>query len=218
MLDLVSLKKLSIEDKGIFNKAYSQLKFPLAEHSFSWIIIWDDCYKDIEWARINGNVCLFLTFEGNRHVWGPVLPGLKLPDTLKKCFEACLQYNEDNNIDGKPAVKYIPEELKEGYSNIDGYKLVHQNQDYIYKRKDVIELKGDKYKTKRNLRNYFIKNYEHRVEEYNKERHMQQCIGLLDKWNKQKLEVIRDKHHESLRDEYDANLKVLKFANDFGLK
>ena len=218
MQEKVKLNKFKPEDKEIFDKAYSSLEFPLAEHSFAWIYIWDYCYNDIQWAKINGNLCLFLNFLGNRYIWGPALPGINLPDTLRKCFELCEQYNKEHKIKGKPSVKYIPEELKEKYSNIHGYKLVHQNQDYIYKREDIIELKGDKYKSKRNLRNYFIKNYKYKVGEYEKDKHMKECVEVLDKWEKQKLNVVNGEHHESLDDEYDANLKVLELAEMFGLK
>ena len=214
----VSLNKFTIKDKKIFDDAYKKLKFPLAEHSFAWVYLWNGCYKDIEWAEINGNICLFVTFEGNRYIWGPVLPGIKLSETVKKCFELCEQYNKEKKIKGKPAVKYIPEELKEEYSNIHGYKLVHQNQDYIYRRNDIIELKGGKYKDKRNLRNYFVKNCKYKVEEYEKSKHRGSCIEILGKWNRQKLEVINEEHHESLQEEYDANLKVLDNASAFSLK
>lgn len=215
---LDNIKKFELEDKKIFDETYKKLKFPLAEHSFSWIYIWGGCYKDIEWTNINGNLCLFLTFENNRYVWGPVLPGNKLADTLSKCFQLCKNYNKDNNIDKKPSMMYIPEELKEKYSEIKDCRLKDQNQDYIYKRKDIIELKGDKYKSKRNLRNYFVKNYKHKVEEYEKSKHMEECVKLLDKWKAQKLEVVKKEHHESLDDEYNANLKVLQLAERFSLK
>ena len=218
MQEKIELNKFKLEDKEVFDEVYSSLKFPLAEHSFAWVYLWNYCYKDIEWARINENICLFLTFEGNRYIWGPILPGIKLDDTLKRCFELCEQYNKEKRIVGKAAVKYIPEELKEEYSNIDGYKLIHQNQDYIYRRNDIIELKGDKYKNKRNLRNYFIKNFDYRVEEYKKAKHIKECLGILDKWEKQKLNVVNREYNKSLDDEYDANLKVLGLAERFSLK
>ena len=144
------MKQFSLEDKERFDKVYALLEFPLGEHSFNWIYLWDFCYKDIEWAEINENLCLFLTFEGNRYIWGPVLPGNKLKDTLRKCFSLCENYNVNNKISKKSAVMYIPEELREIYDSLEGFELKEQNQDYIYKVKDIIELRGEKYKDKRN--------------------------------------------------------------------
>lgn len=47
------------------------------------------------------------------------------------------------------------EETGEVYYNFRRYR----NNDYVYLKKDLIELKGDSYKDKRNLCNYFEKNY-----------------------------------------------------------
>jgi len=211
------MHKFSLEDKKVFDKAYSSLKFPLSEHSFAWIYLWDSCYKDIEWEMINENLCLFLTFEGNRYVWGPVLPGSKLGETLSKCFSLCENYNVNNRIMKKPAVMYIPEELKEQYASLEGFELKEQNQDYIYKTKDIIELKGEPYKDKRNKRNFFIKNYKFVVEEYSAKR-KDGCIDLLERWKRQKGAVVEERDREKWEAELDANRKVLDYAEQFGLK
>jgi len=208
-----SLNKFSLKDKKVFDDAYSKLKFPLAEHSFSWIYLWDSCYKDIEWKKINGNVCLFLTFEDKRYVWGPILPGNKLNETLNECFKLCEEYNSKNSIKKKPALMYIPEELKKEYEKIEGFEIKEQNQDYAYKCEDIIELKGDKYKSKRNLRNYFLKNYKFDVEDYKKEKHFNECLNLLKTWEKQKSESISKEDKDKLDYDIYANKKILELAN-----
>lgn len=211
----VKLKPLTLQDKAIFEEAYSKLKFPLAEHSFTWIHLWKDCYKDMEWANINSNLCLFITFEGVRHIWGPPLPGNKLDETLKACFDICKEYNQG----GKQAsVLYIPEEIKKNFENIKGYKLSEQNQDYIYKREDIIDLKGDKYKSQRNLRNRFLKNHDHKVESYDKVKHKDECEKLLKTWLDHKTQTSTEEHKGKLQFEYDANLRVLENEEGFDLK
>ena len=151
------MEKFTLKSKDIFDEAYSKLKFPLSEHSFKWIYLWESYYKDIEWAEINDNVCLFLTFEGNRYVWGPVLPGNKLGETLSKCFSLCENYNVNHGIRKKPAVMYLPEELKGEYSSLDGFELKQQGRDYIYKVADIIAFRGEKYKDKRNKKKFLHK-------------------------------------------------------------
>lgn len=212
------MQKLAPADKKIFDKAYGSLQFPLAEHSFAWLYLWDGCYGEMEWALINGNLCLFLTFEGKRCIWGPVVPGKKLADTLGRCFSMCEDYNAERGIPENPAMMYIPEELKDAYANLSGFKLQEQNQDYIYKRTDIIELKGDSYKSKRNLKNYFMKNYSCAVEQYNAGRHRAGCLDLLHRWKEQKLETIEDADVEKLDAEVAANERALELANTLGLK
>lgn len=208
------MNKFSLKYKTIFDETYGKLKFPLAEHNFSSLYIWDSNYTDTKWTEMNGNLCLFVTFEGSRHIWGPVLPGKKLNETLKICFDICKKYNSEKGIKGKPTVTYIPEELKEDYEKIEGYVLKEQNQDYIYNCKDIIELKGDKYKSKRNLRNYFLKNYEFKVEDYNKDKHLNDCLDLLKTWEKQKLESINKEDESKLDYEVYANKKILELSNE----
>ena len=210
------MEKFLLQNKNIFDKAYSKLKFPLGEHSFKWIFLWDSCYKDIEWTTINGNLCLFLTFEGNRYVWGPVLPGHKLGETLSKCFSLCENYNVNHGISKKPAVMYIPEELKQDYASLDGFDLKEQNKDYIYKIEDIITFRGEKYKDKRNKRNFFTKNYKYSVEEYSVAKHKAGCIDLLERWKKQK--NVSDEDKQKFEAEIAANTRAFQLAGTLDIK
>ncbi|MBL7055403.1 DUF2156 domain-containing protein [Candidatus Woesearchaeota archaeon] len=207
------LKKFSIKDKKIFYDTYSKLKFPLAENSFYWLLLWKDCYKEMKWTKINNNLCLFLKFEGKKYVWGPILPGNKLENTLEKCQEIL----KNSGKEGDVTIMYIPEELKKDYEKLEGYVLIEQNQDYIYERGKIIGLKGDNYKSKRNLGNYFLNNYKNKVEEYDKEKHLDGCKELLETWKKQKLTNMEGGEN-SLEYEYLANLEALNKVNEFNLK
>ncbi len=209
------MKKFTPEHKKTFDEAYSSLEFPLAEHSFSWIYIWESCYKDIEWTEINGNLCLFLTFEGTRYVWGPVLPGNKLAETMTECFSLCDKHNSANGK--KTAAMYIPEELKETYSFLKGFELQRQNSDYIYKTSDIITLGGREYKDKRNKRNFFIKNYNHAVEDYSSAKHKQGCENLLQRWKKQKLPLVSGEDAEKVEEEARINNKAFELAETLGI-
>ncbi len=212
------MKKFTLECKKIFDEAYGSLEFPLAEHSFSWIYTWESFYRDIEWAEINGNLCLFLTFEGARCVWGPVLPGKKLEDTLRKCFSLCDNYNASRGTGKKAAAMYIPEELKEGYSSLEGFELKRQNTDYVYKIRDVIELAGREYKDKRNKRNFFMKNCKYSAEDYSAAKHRRGCESLLQRWKKQKLPSLSGEDAEKLEEEARINSRALELAEPLGMK
>jgi len=212
------MQKFSLREKNIFDKAYRLLEIPLAEHSFAWIYLWDYCYKDIELEMINENLCLFLTFEGKRYIWGPILPGNKIADTLKKCFSLCENYNVYHHIDKKPSVLYIPEELKEKYSSLEGFKVREQNSDYIYKTRDIIELSGKKYQDKRNKRNFFIKNYDSTVEEYSVEKHKNMCVDLLERWEKQKESAVKEGDRKKFEADIEASRRAFDFAKILRIK
>ena len=210
------MQKLTLDYKQGLDDKYALLKFPLAEHSFAWIWLWNDYYKDIEWMEINNNTCLFLTFEDCRYIWGPPLPGNKLADTLNKCFTLCEEYNANNNLSKQPAIMYIPEELSGNFSELAGLSLEEQDSDYIYSANDIKEFKGKKLKDKRNKRNFFVKNYDYSVMAYEKALHEDACLELLRKWQKQK--QVSKKDGEKLLAEVNANKRVLSEGQNLGIK
>ena len=95
------MQNLTLEDKEKFDNAYKNLKVPLGDNNFASVYLLDGCYKDVQWSEINGNLCLFLTFEGQRSIWGPVLPGKRLKDTLRKCFRMCESFSIKKNLKKK---------------------------------------------------------------------------------------------------------------------
>ncbi len=213
----ITLRPFSLKDKGRFDKEYLKLEYPLAEHSFSWLYLWSDCYKNMQWAAINDNLCLFNTFEGTRSIWGPLFPGNKLKETLEICFDLCNNENKRNNASQFTSLLYIPEELKENYEKTQGFELKEQNQDYWYRRIELIELTGERYSKKRNHRNHFVSSNSYSVEDYDREKHQAGCIELLDKWIAHKKEHVKPEYHATLSYEYDANKKGLELAKEFGL-
>lgn len=71
------------------------------------------------------------------------------------------------------------------YYGINGSfkKFPSEDKDYIYLKNDLIELKGDKYKDKRNLCNYFQKNYSYKIKKYSpREEH----LNLYNTWAENK--------------------------------
>lgn len=210
-------QKFLLKGREIFDRAYSRLSRPLAELSFSWLQLWD-CYRDVEWKKINGNFCLFLTFEGKRCIWGPVLPGNKLKDTLKKCFRLCENYNERHKIAEKPAMTYIPEELRPQYADLEGFELLEQSRDFVYRSEDVITLRGEKYKDKRNKRNFFVKNYDFSIEEYSPGKHKKGCMDLLERWMGQKAGSLSAEDREKLEWDAEACRKAFELAEPLGIK
>ncbi len=214
---MTTLKQVNPETKALFDNAYDKLKFPLAEHSLSWILLWDFCYRDMEWAEINGNLCLFITFDGKRCVWGPPLPGNMLHETASECFSLCEEYGKRHGLSEEPEILYIPEELKEAYEKIEWCTVSEQGHDYIYTTEDIITLKGNKYKDKRNKRNHFISNHNYSVEDYEMEKHEQGCAQLIESWRSQKEQWASPEDKEKIRYDTAANTKIFQSARELDI-
>ncbi|MFH1181376.1 MAG: phosphatidylglycerol lysyltransferase domain-containing protein [Candidatus Woesearchaeota archaeon] len=212
----MQLKKFGIEDKPVFDSAFSSIEFPLQELNFNWILLNSVMYSDIEWARINGNICLFLTFEGSRYIY-PVLPGNRLQETMEECFRIAEEYNKEHGIKPSPSVAYIPEEFVSQYSSLAGFSLKPQGQDYVCGANELVSLEGPKYKDKRNQRNNLLKYNKVSAEAYS-EKHEAACLELLHRWITQKERDVPDASENKFRAEADFAEYALKMAPELGLK
>jgi hypothetical protein len=209
------MKKLGIEDKAIFSPEFSKLAVPLQELNFNWLLLNCTMYSDMEWTRINGNICLFLTFEGSRYIY-PILPGDKLPETIEQCFRLADDYCANHAIDAKPSIAYIPEELSAQYA-LKGFKLIPQSQDYIYNAAELVSLEGPAYKDKRNQRNNLLKNNKVSAEPYS-EKHYAACIGMLKRWRLQKEQNMPEYDEAKFNAEADFAEHVLEMFPKMGFK
>jgi uncharacterized protein len=209
-------KNFGIEDRSVFEPAFSALAFPLQELNFNWILLNSVMYSDIEWARINGNVCLFLTFEGTRYIY-PVLPGDRLQETIEECFKLADEYNRTHGIKNPPSVAYIPEEFLPQYSSLTGFAIKPQSQDYIYDAKKLVALEGPEYKDKRNQRNNLLKNNKVRAEPYSL-KHQTECLEMLKRWRLQKEQNMPEESESKFLAEADFAEHTLKMAEKLEIK
>ncbi len=193
---------LRLEDKHHYD-VYKSLTFPLQELSFAFQFI-TPFYSNFSIETFHENTAVMLTCNGKRHGWGPLLPGNELQRAVDELFKM--------NIE---SIKYIPDEVADKYRELQGYALVHQNQDYLYLREKIATLSGDALKKKRNLRNYFVKNYTYRTEEYSREKHEKECVEFLERWQLEKKRKSPESA-ETIALEAQCNLKALQHAHDIG--
>jgi uncharacterized protein len=217
MQQTITLNPLTAQHKNIFDSAYAMLPVPLAEHSFSWLQLWDFVYHDMQWARIHGNLCLFLTVENNRYVWGPPIGGTHLRETIAECFRICDEYNGEHAFTGQAQVTYIPEELLAEYQALPGYRLTYQNQDYIYRAADLLQMPGKAYKDKRNLIKSLLAKHPIRSEVFDSS-HAEACLTFLGRWYDMKKDVVPEQDAEKLLYDVKATEKAIRFAEHYGFK
>ncbi|MEK6854108.1 MAG: phosphatidylglycerol lysyltransferase domain-containing protein [Nanoarchaeota archaeon] len=222
MMYLPELKKVTLSDKEAFQKFFATVKEPLADTTFAMRFIWAGPLKHT-WAIINDNLCVFGYDKGRYVVWGPPVGGTNLAATLAECFEIVEKLNAAA-VNANPAAIYIPEYLKSEYEAVAeklGCSLDYWTQDYVYRIKDLAELKGPGFDSKRNKANFFMKNYDYGVEEFNFDKHGNECLALVDLWRQQK-EDTEDSSADSWRYEIGAETEVartlIKFSRELGVR
>jgi hypothetical protein len=220
MIALPELKKVTLTDKEAFQEFFATVKEPLADTTFTMRFIWAEPLKHT-WTIINGNLCVFGFLKEKYVAWGPPVGGDRLAETISSCFDVVEKLNSNEGINASPVAIYIPECLKADYEAIaaeKGWAFDYWTQDYIYTTRELIDLKGKNFDSKRNKANFFAKNYDHSVENFDFEKHASDCLKLVDLWSEQKADVVADSWRYELEAETEVARTVITFSRHLGVK
>lgn len=202
------LTPLTLADKNIFEKALDSLSEPLSDHSFANIYLWKDA-SHLTWSKIHNHLCVF-TNGTDLTLFLPPLPISEATSgEFKQCMDVCFRimdnYHIPNCIDySKGKIRYASEEMirqiisQEGGDFGDKFLIEKMSGDYIYDKKDMVNLVGGKYKKKRQSKQKFMRLYPNHREEALNDNHITDCLKLLDIWQEyadvnKKTQVTEDK-------------------------
>jgi len=213
------LRKVELKDKDLFNNFFKNVKEPLADTTFAMRYIWSVPSKHT-WTVINGNLCVFGFLKDKYLLWGPPVGGAKLSETISSCFGIVDEMNKKAGITAKPSAIYIPECLKSDYEAVAeqlGCSLNYWTQDYVYRTRDLAEQKGKEFDSKRHKANFFEKNYDYSVEEFDCEKHCSDCLALVELWRAQKEDAAELWRYE-LDSETEVANTVIKNSRQLGVR
>ena len=197
-------KEIDIDSYKELRPFFNSVDYEACEYCFTTLYMWRDMYKtsyyiEDDFAIIVGE------YEGDRF---SVLP-LAKKDKIHKAIAFMINYfnKEDHRIYLRAVTKEVVELLQKDYPGRFEYIEERDYFDYVYDAESLRTLKGRKNQKKRNHLNYFIKEYEGRVE-YKKldKENFDDCITLLKAWTVNK-EENGDKE-EGIDDEFVAIKKI----------
>jgi len=140
----MKLHPLKSKDKPLIDKLLVVKSHKLSSFSFASIFI-NRPLLDFFWAIEQDNLCIFAKDKSGCFLYLPPL-GKKIPSSLvMKVFAFMDDLNENKNVSRI-------ENIEEGDLDICrklGLKLRHKDDEYVCLRKDLILLKGDRFKPKR---------------------------------------------------------------------
>lgn len=117
----------------------------------------------------------------------PTGPAERQLEALSTCFEIM---DASNPTPAWSAVDYVNHELAERLRHDGRWSLEPMFPDYIYRTADLIELRGNAYKTKRSEINQFLRNYpQHRLEILRPEHHAG-VRELLHTWLRERVQHL----------------------------
>lgn len=180
------LYPFTIEAKSTFDRYAKYVPGPLSDYTFANNIIWLS-QKSGFYQIIEDCFCLFSL---NGHCLTMLLPPLggleHQPKALAACFEIMDRYNPSPYLS---LVEFVYRDFTQ-LLDPTHWLIERSLPDYIYRTEDLIELKGNAYKTKRSEINQFRRTYpDHRMEVLGPQ-HWDGIRALIDTWLRNRLKYL----------------------------
>jgi len=150
----MKLNKLTLKDHKLFNKYLALAPHELAAFSFANIYIWR-CLYDIGWVVIEDSLCVFFRDKIGCFMYLGPLAREKRPQVIKESFAIMDSINKNKDI---CRIENIEQEDLEYYRAL-GYLCHEKYPDYLCLKRDLAQLRGNKFKSQRASYNFFIKHY-----------------------------------------------------------
>lgn len=220
-----TLKHFNLNAKEDMEEYLQLINVDISDYTFACNYIWLSNASGF-YAIINDTFCLFVLSSGELSMLLPPLGTKeKTYEAMLRCFEIM---NTHNSSIQYSKIEYVHENLLEGfvdyleegtviYDMLKDFIIEKKLVDYIYKADDLIDLKGDSYKSKRNEINKFKKVYEnHRIEVLDIEKHKDGIMSLFNKWVKDRTTYMPKEEVEVFLDGiYFERFAIKRLLNDY---
>ena len=182
------LYPFTIEAKTLFDRYAKFIEAPLSDYTFANNIIWLS-QKSGFYQIIEDCFCLF-SLNGNclTMLLPPLGAAARQRAALAACFRIMDGYNPTPYFS---VVEYVYRDFMNVLDSADDRWMVERSlPDYIYRTDDLIQLKGNAYKTKRSEINQFRRTYlDHRLEQLGPQ-HWDGIRELINTWLRNRIKYM----------------------------
>jgi hypothetical protein len=199
----MKLKSISLRDKDLFTRYLKYYRHELAVFSFADIFIWKDLF-DISWAVIDGNLCVFFKDNFGTFLYLPPLGKKLSAEAALGAYDIAAKGNKNPEV---ARIENVEEQDLEFFRSLS-FSCRLKSHDYLSLRKDLAELSGNKFKSQRWSRNYFIKNNKSSFTSL-KPKDKAGCIKLYHLWMDMRRSLNADRIYRGLMED---SLKALDTA------
>lgn len=154
-MELDGFQPIELEHKGIFKRFFRNDPPEISELTFTNLYMWRHKYHPV-WTQRDG--CLLIVFKPDKDI--PF--GLQPAGSGDKAVALDFLCDKLRHLTDEVRVCRVSEEFVENYVDSDLYVCESDpdNNDYVYRSLDLIQLSGRRYHRKKNHLNRFLKNYE----------------------------------------------------------
>jgi hypothetical protein len=197
------LKELSLKDKKLCEKFLNLSPHELSVYAFENIYIWKGIF-DIYWKLMQDNLCIFFQDRIGCFLYLPPLGERIKKESLEEAFGIMDKFNRRADIS---RIENVEEKSLSLYRDL-GYACEDKYVEYLCKRTDLVELKGNKFKSKRACFNYFIKHYTFEYLPFSL-RQKDECLKLYNRWMKARRLQNQDPVYQGMLGDSRRCLKIL---------
>lgn len=155
----------------------------LSSFSFINIFTWQEFFQ-FELETIDGNLCVFARHDGGTFLYLPPLGKNVSAKTIEACFE---RMAKANRVKGVTRIENVHAHQLAFFPPED-FSHYNKGYEYCYYRKDLANLTGNPYKSKRSSYNHFVKNYTFKYLPY-EDSMREDCAALYQEWAKSRRPV-----------------------------
>src|SRR5688572_3981535 len=185
------LRPVQLSDRDTFAPYLTGLAEPLSDYTFAQVFGWRTALN-LWWRVIDGHLCVFANGSNLSLLMPPLaptgVPGMQR--ALRRACEIMDDYNAELAAEQgsrrlvAPRIESISDELMARMPGF-GYAPEAQRADYVYDVREMIELAGGAFKSKRHDKNHFMRTWKHRAEAFDVACHAESCARLLEIWHTQ---------------------------------
>lgn len=191
----MELNRLTLKDKKVFNQFLSANTHELAVYAFENIYIWKGLF-DINWTVIGDYLCIFFKDKIGCFLYLAPLGNNKNPQVTKKIFQILDKFNKNRDIS---RIENIGQEDVSFYQDL-GLDCQIKSYDYLCVRGDLMNLEGNKFKSKRSSFNYFIKHNKFEYLPFSPG-YRAECLELYNRWKQERRVRNQDALYRGMLDD-----------------
>ena len=171
-------KTLELKDKDVFQKFLKLYKPETSELTFTNLFVWRSHYK-FQWSLYKD----WLTILSSEGEYGTFAMEPVGPSPRDEVTRMLLEWMGEEKKEVNPRIERADERIVSEIEGANGMIIesTRDHFDYVYLRDELVQLAGNKYRSKRNHINQLLRTYSYRYSELTSE-HIQDCLELQEKW------------------------------------
>lgn len=171
-------KSLELNDRAYIHDIIRKYEPTLSEMTFTNLFIWREYYK-FRWSLFGGSL-LVVSLRGANGTYAlQPIGSCESHDAVMNLLE----WIRDEAGEKNPTIQRADRRCISELENSDGLHIepMREHFDYVYRKRDLMELEGSKYRSKRNHINQLLRQYTFRYDLL-EERYIEDCLDLQEKW------------------------------------